>query len=50
MAESDHGIKMITDTTGRELARVAGVECQRLQPIEVAQAVSSGRRNHRLQQ
>jgi hypothetical protein len=34
MAEFDHGIKMITDTTGQELARVAGVECRRLQPIE----------------
>ena len=34
MAEFDHGIKLITDTSGRELARVAGVECRRLQPVE----------------
>ncbi len=34
MAEFDHGVKLITDTTGRELARVAGVRCQRLRPIE----------------
>jgi hypothetical protein len=34
MAALDHGIKMITDTAGRQLARVAGVDCQRLQPIE----------------
>lgn len=34
MAAFDHGIKLITDASGRELARVAGVECRRLQPIE----------------
>ena len=34
MAEFDHGIKMIADTTGRALARIAGVACQRLRPIE----------------
>jgi hypothetical protein len=34
MAEFDHGIKLITDTSGRELARAAGVECSRLQPLE----------------
>jgi hypothetical protein len=34
MAEFDHGIKLIADTTGRELARIAGVPCQRLRPIE----------------
>jgi hypothetical protein len=34
MAEFDHDIKLITNTTGRELARVAGVACSRLQPLE----------------
>ncbi len=34
MAEFDHGIKLITDTAARELARVAGVACERLQPLE----------------
>jgi hypothetical protein len=34
MAAFDHSIKRITDTSGRELARVAGVECQRLRPVE----------------
>jgi hypothetical protein len=34
MPRFDHGVKMITDTSGRELARVAGVECRRLEPLE----------------
>jgi hypothetical protein len=34
MAEFDHGIKLITDTSARELARVAGVACGRLTPLE----------------
>jgi hypothetical protein len=34
MAAFDHNMKRITDTSGRELARVAGVECQRLRPVE----------------
>jgi hypothetical protein len=34
MAEFDHGIKRITDTSARELVRVAGVACQRLTPLE----------------
>jgi hypothetical protein len=34
MAEFDHGIKRITDTSARELARAAGVRCQRLTPLE----------------
>jgi hypothetical protein len=33
MAEYDRGIKLIADTSSRELARVAGVECSRLQPL-----------------
>jgi hypothetical protein len=34
MAEFDHGIKQITDTYARELARVAGLACQRMRPVE----------------
>jgi hypothetical protein len=34
MAEFDHGIKQITDTSARELARVAGLACRRLTPLE----------------
>jgi hypothetical protein len=34
MAEFDHGIKIIASSTGRELARVAGVACRRLQALE----------------
>jgi hypothetical protein len=34
MAEFDHGIKRITDTSARELARVAGLTCGRLSPLE----------------
>ena len=34
MAEFDHGVKLITDTTARELARVAGLDCRRLTPLE----------------
>ncbi len=34
MAEFDHGIKRITDTSARELARVAGLVCRQLAPLE----------------
>jgi hypothetical protein len=34
MAEFDHGIKRITDTTAKELARIAHLKCDRLQPLE----------------
>jgi hypothetical protein len=34
MAEFDHGIKLIADTAGRELARLAGVPCGKLFPLE----------------
>lgn len=34
MAEFDHGIKTIAETTGRQIARLAGVECQRWRPLE----------------
>jgi hypothetical protein len=34
MAEFDHGIKIIAETTGRQLARLAGVECRRWEPLE----------------
>ena len=34
MAELDHGIKRITDTAARELARVAGLACERMRPLE----------------
>jgi hypothetical protein len=34
MAAFDHGIKHITDKSARELARAAGVPCQRLTPVE----------------
>jgi hypothetical protein len=34
MAEFDHGMKKIAQTTGRQLARVAGVVCQQWGPIE----------------
>ncbi len=34
MAEFDHGIKEIARSAGKELARLAGVECQSWQPLE----------------
>jgi hypothetical protein len=34
MPALDHSIKIITDAAGRELARVAGVDCEGLQPVE----------------
>jgi hypothetical protein len=34
MPEFDHGIKMIAETTGRQLAQVAGVTCTRWRPLE----------------
>jgi hypothetical protein len=34
MAEFDQGVKIIADTTGRQLARLAGVPCQQWAPLE----------------
>jgi len=34
VAEFDHGIKIIAGTTGRQLARLAGVECREWEPLE----------------
>jgi hypothetical protein len=34
MAELDHGLKMISSTTGRQLARLAHIECRTWEPIE----------------
>jgi hypothetical protein len=34
MAEFDHGVKKIAQTTGRQLARVAGVRCRAWQTLE----------------
>jgi hypothetical protein len=34
MAEFDHGIKRITDTTAKELAQIARLKCDRMQPLE----------------
>jgi hypothetical protein len=34
MAEFDHGVKMISSTTGRYLARLAQIECRSWEPIE----------------
>lgn len=34
MAEFDHGIKRITDSTARELARVARLDCRYLKPLD----------------
>jgi hypothetical protein len=34
MAEFDHGIKRITDTSARELAQIAGLACRQLTPLE----------------
>lgn len=34
MAEFDHGVKIIASTAGRQLARLAGVECQQWAPLE----------------
>jgi hypothetical protein len=34
MAEFDHGVKMIAETTGRQLARVSGVACDDWRPLE----------------
>ncbi len=34
MAALDHGAKIITDTAGRVLARIAELRCERLQPAE----------------
>ena len=40
MAEFDHGIKMIAETTGRQLARLAGVVCRQWQAAESTVQVS----------
>ena len=34
MAEFDHGTKRIAEATGRQLARVAGIECATWEPLE----------------
>ncbi len=34
MAELDHGLKEIADSAGRQLARVAGLECSSWRPLE----------------
>jgi hypothetical protein len=34
MAEFDRGVKLITDTTAREPARVAGLACRWLTPLK----------------
>src|SRR5438552_14482652 len=34
MAKTDHGIKELADTSGRQLARLAGMNCQRWRPLE----------------
>jgi len=34
MAAFDRGVKLITDTIAREVARVAGLACRRLTPLE----------------
>ena len=34
MAQFDHDLKLITDTSARELARVAGLACGQFRPIE----------------
>jgi hypothetical protein len=34
MAEFDHAIKLITDTSARELARAGGLSCSRMRPLE----------------
>ena len=43
MAEFDHGIKMIAETTGRQLAQVAGVTCTRWRPLESTLQVTTER-------
>ena len=34
MAKFDHGTKRIAEATGRQLARVAGIECATWEPLE----------------
>jgi hypothetical protein len=34
MPQSDHGIKELVDTSGRQLARLAGLNCQQWRPVE----------------
>ena len=34
MAEFDHGTKRIAEATGRQLARIAGIECATWEPLE----------------
>ena len=43
MAEFDHGIKMIAETAGRQLARVAGVSCTRWRPLESTLQITTER-------
>ena len=34
MAEFDHGTKRIVEAAGRQLARIAGVDCVSWEPLE----------------
>jgi hypothetical protein len=34
MPQSDHGIKELADTSGRQLARLAGLDCRHWRPVE----------------
>ena len=43
MAEFDHGVKMIAETTGRQLAQVAGLTCTRWRPLESTLQVTTER-------
>lgn len=43
MAEFDHGVKFLAQTTGRQLARLAGVECQEWTAIESTVQVTAER-------
>jgi hypothetical protein len=43
MPEFDQGFKMIAETTGRQIARLAGVECRELAPLESTLQVTTER-------
>jgi hypothetical protein len=43
MAEFDHGIKLISSTTGQQLARLAGLECRRWEAVESTLQVTTER-------
>ena len=43
MAEFDHGVKMIAETTARQLAQVAGLTCTRWRPLESTLQVTTER-------